>query len=98
MKITTADEMRAIDRRTCDQFGIPSLNLMEAAGTACAEVVLQQFPNAKRVAVICGKGNNGGDGFVVARKLREAGRDPRVLLLANATELKGDAEVMFRRM
>lgn len=98
MKITTAEEMRAIDRRTYDEFKIPSLDLMEAAGTACADLALQHFPKAMRVAVVCGKGNNGGDGFVAARRLREAGRDVQVVLLANAADLKGDAEIMFHRM
>ncbi|MFB3813711.1 MAG: NAD(P)H-hydrate dehydratase [Terriglobales bacterium] len=98
MKITTADEMRAIDRRTYDEYHVPSLNLMEAAGTACAELAMEAFPEARRIAVVCGKGNNGGDGFVAARKLREAGRQPRVILLASAGELKDDAAVMFERM
>jgi NAD(P)H-hydrate epimerase len=98
MKITTAGEMRAIDQRTYDEYRVPSLELMEAAGTACAELALEAFPRAQRIAIVCGKGNNGGDGFVAARKLREAGRDPFVLLLARASDLKGDAEVMFRRM
>ncbi len=98
MKITTAEEMRAIDQRTYDQFGVPSLDLMEAAGAACAELTLETFPKARHIAIICGKGNNGGDGFVAVRKLLEAGREPRVLLLCPASELKGDAAVMFARM
>jgi NAD(P)H-hydrate epimerase len=98
MKITTAAEMRAIDQRTYDEYRVPSLELMEAAGGGCAELALAAFPAAKRIAVVCGKGNNGGDGFVAARRLRQAGRDPLVLLLAPAGDLKGDAAVMFRRM
>ncbi len=98
MKITTADEMRAIDRRTYDEYHIPSLHLMEAAGTACAELAMEAFPQARRIVIVCGKGNNGGDGFVAARHLRSAGREPRIMLLASATELKGDAEAMFRRL
>jgi hydroxyethylthiazole kinase-like uncharacterized protein yjeF len=98
MKITTAEEMRAIDQRTYDEFHVPSLNLMEAAGTACAELLLETFPQAHRVAVVCGKGNNGGDGFVAARTLQDAGREVSVLLLASAAELKGDAAQMFQRM
>jgi NAD(P)H-hydrate epimerase len=98
MKITTAEEMRAIDRRSSEEFNVPSLALMEAAGSACAEMALANFPSARRIAILCGKGNNGGDGFVAARKLREAGCAPRVLLLASAGELRGDAEAMFRRM
>ncbi len=98
MKIVTAAEMREIDRVTSERYGVPSLTLMENAGTAVAQCVLGRFPQAERVAIVCGKGNNGGDGFVAARKLREAGRRVNVLLLADPAELKGDAAEMFQRM
>ena len=98
MKITSAAEMREIDRITTEKFGVPSLDLMEHAGTAVADFALQHYPNAQKIGVVCGKGNNGGDGFVAARKLRAAGRQVRVLLLADPTELRGDAAEMFRRM
>jgi len=98
MKITTAEEMRAIDRATTERFGVPSLTLMENAGSAIARFILQHYLEANRVTVVCGKGNNGGDGFVVARKLHRAGRVVEVLLLASRTELKGDALAMFERL
>jgi hydroxyethylthiazole kinase-like uncharacterized protein yjeF len=98
MKIVTAAEMREIDRATSERFGVPSLTLMENAGTAVAEFVASQYPAAKRVGVICGKGNNGGDGFVIARKLHSAGKDVRVLLLADRSELRGDAAEMFTKL
>ena len=98
MKIVTAAEMREIDRVTSERYGVPSLTLMENAGTAVAEVTLGRFPQAERVTIICGKGNNGGDGFVEARKLREAGRAVTVVLLADPADLKGDAAEMFERM
>ena len=98
MKIVTAAEMREIDRATSERFGMPSLTLMENAGTAVAELVLSRYPDAKRVALLCGKGNNGGDGFVAARKLQQGGREVRVVLLADAAELRGDAAEMFARM
>ncbi len=98
MKITTAAEMREIDRVTTERFGVPSLTLMENAGSAIANFILHELPNANRVVVICGKGNNGGDGFVVARKLHRAGRVVEVLLLATHTDLRGDATVMFDRL
>ena len=98
MKITTAEEMRNIDRATTERFGVPSLTLMENAGGAVARFILQHYPQANRIAVICGKGNNGGDGFVVARKLHRAGRVVEVLLLGSRTELKGDALAMFERL
>jgi ADP-dependent NAD(P)H-hydrate dehydratase / NAD(P)H-hydrate epimerase len=98
MKIVTSDEMREIDRVTSARFGVPSLTLMENAGTAVAEFVRTQYPSAKRFGVICGKGNNGGDGFVVARKLQESGKEVGVTLLASNSELKGDAAQMFAKL
>jgi ADP-dependent NAD(P)H-hydrate dehydratase / NAD(P)H-hydrate epimerase len=89
VKITTAAEMREIDR---------ALTLMENAGAAVAEFILENFRSADRIAVVCGKGNNGGDGFVVARRLHRAGRVVEVLLLAAPSELKGDAAIMFERL
>jgi hydroxyethylthiazole kinase-like uncharacterized protein yjeF len=98
MKIVTAAEMREIDRATSERFGVPSLTLMENAGSTVARFVLAEYPHAERVGVICGKGNNGGDGFVVARKLVETGRVVRVLLLCAPEELRGDAAAMFQNM
>jgi ADP-dependent NAD(P)H-hydrate dehydratase / NAD(P)H-hydrate epimerase len=103
MKIVTAAEMRAIDRATSERFGVPSLMLMENAGTALAEHVLAQYSSARRIVVFCGKGNNGGDGFVAARilhenGLHEKGKDVQVILLADPAELKGDASVMYGRL
>ena len=98
MKIVTAAEMREIDRVTSERFGVPSLTLMENAGTAVAEFALSRYPQAERIAVVCGKGNNGGDGFVVARKLHEAGKQVSVLLLADPAEVKGDAGEMLKRL
>jgi len=98
MKIVTAAEMREIDRATSERFGVPSLTLMENAGSAVARFILSDYPEAERVGILCGKGNNGGDGFVVARKLVEAGRAVRVLLLSDPEELRGDAAAMFQKM
>jgi len=98
MKIVTAAEMREIDRITTEKYGVPSLTLMENAGGAVAQFALQRFSRAKRVTVVCGKGNNGGDGFVAARKLHEAGRDVRVVLLAAPDDVKGDARENLKRL
>lgn len=98
MKIVSAAEMREIDRMTTERFGIPSLSLMENAGTAVASLVTGDYPLARTVGIICGKGNNGGDGFVAARKLHEAGREVRLILLADPRELRGDAAEMFKRL
>ncbi len=98
MKIVAAAEMREIDRATSERFGVPSLTLMENAGAAVVAFVESQYPRVKRIGVICGKGNNGGDGFVAARKLHQAGKEVRVLLLAERSELRGDAAEMFTRL
>src|SRR5271166_112522 len=98
MKIVSAAEMREIDRATSERLGVTSLTLMENAGTAVAHFVLNDYPQAQRIGILCGKGNNGGDGFVVARKLAEAGRAVRVLLLSDPEELRGDAASMFQSM
>jgi len=98
MRIVSSAEMREIDRAASERFGVPSITLMENAGSAVARFVLSDYPRAERVGILCGKGNNGGDGFVVARKLVEAGRAVRVLLLSDPEELRGDAAVMFQNM
>jgi ADP-dependent NAD(P)H-hydrate dehydratase / NAD(P)H-hydrate epimerase len=95
MRIVTAAEMRAIDRATSERFGVPSLTLMENAGTAVAEHLLAHHSDAQKIVVLCGKGNNGGDGFVAARKLHEAGKSVQVILLADRGDLQGDAAAMF---
>lgn len=84
MKIVTAEEMRVIDRVTSERFGVPSLTLMENAGSALAEYILTQHSSARRIVVFCGKGNNGGDGFVAARRLHQKGKTVQVILLADA--------------
>jgi hydroxyethylthiazole kinase-like uncharacterized protein yjeF len=98
MKIVSAAEMRAIDRATSERFGVISLTLMENAGTAVADFVLSHYPSPQRIVVFCGKGNNGGDGFVAARRLHEQGREIQVILLARAEELRGDAAAMFSKL
>lgn len=98
MKIVTAVEMREIDRITTEKFGVPSLTLMENAGKAVADHVLTQYAWVRNITVICGKGNNGGDGFVVARHLHKRGKQVHVLLLANPADLHGDAAAMFKDM
>lgn len=98
MKIVTAAEMRAIDRATSERFGVPSLTLMENAGTTLADYVLAHHGASRKIVVFCGKGNNGGDGFVAARRLHQKGKTIQVILLADPAELKGDAAVMYGKL
>jgi ADP-dependent NAD(P)H-hydrate dehydratase / NAD(P)H-hydrate epimerase len=98
MKILTAAEMRAADTATTAEHGIPSISLMENAGAAVARFVLEELPDGDRIVVLCGKGNNGGDGFVAARILAEAGCDVAVLLLGHAEDLEGDARKALERL
>jgi len=86
-----AAEMRALDTAAIERLGIPGAVLMERAGLAAAHEIAERFPEAARVAVVCGSGNNAGDGFVVARHLHAAGVDARVLLTGQATKLGIDA-------
>ena len=98
MKITTAAEMSAIDRATSLQHGVASLTLMENAGSAVADFAREHWPAANRITVVCGKGNNGGDGLVAARRLHAAGKVVEVLLLGPAEGLKADTASMLARL
>ena len=93
MKILTAAEMREVDRLTTERYGIPSLSLMENAGKSIADFMSARFRRleSRRIIVLCGKGNNGGDGFVTARHLADAGATPIVILVAAQDEMRGDA-------
>ena len=101
MKVLTAAEMREVDRLTTERFGIPSLQLMEAAGTrvadACGEFVGSPATRPARFAILCGKGNNGGDGLVAARHLQSLGARVKVYLFAEPAELRGDAATNLQR-
>ncbi len=98
MKILTAEELGAADRRTAEQFGVPQGSLMERAGSAVAQFCLRQFPTVRVGAVLCGKGNNGGDGLVAARALLKGGWDVRVVLLGRMDELRGEAAEALKRL
>ena len=98
MEILTAAEMATTDRRTADGFGISMRTLMENAGSAVARFCLQQYPAPRRVVVLCGKGNNGGDGLVAARVLAKSGHQVKVVLLGNIEELKGEAAAALRAL
>lgn len=94
MKITTAEQMREIDRISIEERGMPSLTLMENAGMVVSHFVLRRIA-PKHAAVVTGKGNNAGDGFVAARHLYNAGIKVTLLMLAGEKELSGDAEINY---
>jgi NAD(P)H-hydrate epimerase len=95
MRILNAAQMREADRRTIHDIGIPSLVLMENAGRQVVAAMESFFSDLseRQVAVVCGKGNNGGDGFVVARTLQQRGIGVSVFLVGQIAEVKGDARV-----
>lgn len=99
MKVLSAAQMREADRLTTEQFGVPSLRLMENAGAAVADFLHEKFPALAtlKIVVLCGKGNNGGDGLVVARLLKESGCAPQVILFANPGATQGDAATNLKR-
>src|ERR671921_108442 len=92
-----AEEMRATDAYAIEERGVPSLDLMERAGAGLARAVAA-VAGSGPIRVVVGKGNNGGDGLVVARLLREEGRDVDVLLLGEPGELQGDAAANLERL
>ena len=96
MQVLSAAEMQACDRLTTERFGIPSIELMRAASAAVAAFARQEFPRARRVTVLCGRGNNGGDGMMAARLLASAGLEVTTLLLGGRDGLKGDAATAWR--
>ncbi len=93
MHIVTSDEMRRIDRRATDEYGIPSLLLMEHAAAAITETVRSRYPDAEAAAIFCGTGKNGGDGFAVARLLHNRGVTPIVLIVGERERISGDAAI-----
>ncbi|MBI1998128.1 MAG: bifunctional ADP-dependent NAD(P)H-hydrate dehydratase/NAD(P)H-hydrate epimerase, partial [Deltaproteobacteria bacterium] len=84
MFVVTAEQMREMDRLTIQEYGVPSLELMERAGEGIARAIIERFSKAARkgVLIVAGKGNNGGDGFVVARLLKQKRIPCEVALLA----------------
>ena len=100
MKVLTASQMREVDRITIEQLGVPGLLLMENAGRNVVRFLQEKFPSLdrERITILCGKGNNGGDGFVVGRHLKMRGIQPRVMLLAAPDSLKGDARANYEML
>jgi len=93
MKFISAESMRNAEKLAIEMFGVPGLRLMEAAGSNCADVIFSEFGGDKslRVAIFAGKGNNGGDGYVIARYLQRQGWQVRIFVMANRDDIAGDA-------
>jgi len=98
VKILTSEEMREADRRSLEEFDVSLETLMDGAGKAVAGFCRELYPLAMRVLVLCGRGNNGGDGLVAARYLRDAGAAVRVLLVGSSGEFRGEAARAFERL
>jgi ADP-dependent NAD(P)H-hydrate dehydratase / NAD(P)H-hydrate epimerase len=95
MKLLTADEMRSLDREAIEKYGVPGLTLMENAGRGAGEYFSRFFERLRPgpVLIFCGKGNNGGDGYVIARHMENRGWQARLLVLAKREDIAGDARV-----
>src|SRR2546423_12203450 len=93
MRVLNAAQMREADRRTTEEIGIPSLVLMENAGRQAVAAIEAMYSDIheRQVAVLCGRGNNGGDGFVIARTLAQRGVDVSVFLIGRVSDVRGDA-------
>lgn len=93
MKVVTAAEMRQIDQETIAGIGIPGIVLMETAGSAIVRAIKRHYPRVQRIGILVGKGNNGGDGLVIARQLAHTGHDVHILLVSPADSFTGEAEI-----
>ena len=93
MKVVTAAEMRQIDQDTIEGIGIPGIVLMETAGSAIVRAILQHYPTTERIGILVGKGNNGGDGLVIARQLAHTGHDVHIFLVSPADSFTGEAAI-----
>ena len=93
MKVVTAAEMCQIDQDTIEGIGIPGIVLMETAGSAIVRAIEQHYPACRRIGILAGKGNNGGDGIVIARQLAHAGRDVHLFLVSPPESFTGEAHI-----
>ncbi len=98
MRVLTAAQMQEVDRQTIDEIGIPSRVLMENAGRAVVQELEEHFDKElalSRIVILCGRGNNGGDGFVIGRVLAQRGYDVAIFLIARNSQLRGDARANY---
>lgn len=97
-KLYTAEQVRAMDKYAINELGMSGTVLMERAGASAFELLKQRWPEAKTISIVCGTGNNAGDGYVVARLAKQAGFSVHVLQLSDAASLKGDALAAAQRL
>lgn len=95
MILATAQQMKQLDQRTIEEFGLPGPVLMENAARGAVQMIQSHYPQARSIAVFCGKGNNGGDGLVIARYFHSLGLKAKVYLAGAKRELKGDAALQL---
>lgn len=98
MRVVTAHTMQEIDKRAIDEFGISGLKMMENAGCRCADEIIAQYGGRGRAVVIAGKGNNGGDGYVIARLLSQSGWNIKVYVMAGRDRISGDAAINLEKL
>lgn len=93
VRALSRDEVRSLDRRAIEHYGVPGVVLMENAGRGAADLLTRLWPDARNVTILCGHGNNGGDGFVIARHLDLLGHPVRILLACPPGSCAGDAAI-----
>src|SRR2546430_15395201 len=91
MHILASAQMKSIDRRATERFGVPSIVLMENAAIAVVDAIGEHYPDCDRAAIFCGIGANGGDGFAIARHLEQRGVVASVFIVGDRTKIRGDA-------
>lgn len=98
MRVVTAESMQKVDKRAIEEFGVPGLTLMENAGRCCVDEIIRGFGLKGHAVILAGKGNNGGDGYVIARLLSLKGWSVKVIILADREQISGDAAVNLEKL
>lgn len=98
MRVVTAHTMQEIDKQAIKEYGIPGLQLMETAGRSCVDEIIAEYGLKGRCVIMAGKGNNGGDGYVIARLLGQKGWSVKVIILADREQINGDAGVNLEKL
>ena len=98
MRVVSAHTMQEIDKQAIKECGIPGLQLMESAGRSCVEEIIAEFGLHGRSVIMAGKGNNGGDGYVIARLLGQKGWNVKVIILADREQITGDAAANLEKL